>query len=85
LKAFKEVRHHSTSILSGHDPISVYIILNNNTQTSNNKPKRTYFKEKVTILKKKGKKEQLQKAWQLPINLDNVSVRFHVAKLRFFS
>jgi endonuclease/exonuclease/phosphatase family metal-dependent hydrolase len=40
----KEVRHHTTSILSDHDPVSVRIVISVKSNISSNRVRKSYFK-----------------------------------------
>jgi hypothetical protein len=80
-----EICHHTTSTVSDHDPVSVKILLTNNSGRAFNKPRRTYFKANSAILKKQSNMAALKQAWQNPIKSEQPHVRFHVDKSRFRS
>jgi hypothetical protein len=50
IQCLKELRHHTTSILSDHDPVLIRITLPTGSNNTLNIPRKSYFKENFNVL-----------------------------------
>jgi exonuclease III len=83
LTSIKELKHHTNTVLSDHEPITIKLTIKEPNANNLNLRRSTYFKADPVILLKKENISSLKAAWQHKTESQDIFTNFKLAKQRF--